>query len=455
MATKPKVTAPISEQPSESKPPIVPTILRDVFDEMAFDEIYSQSTVLKQVAPLETDDHTLLADVFNAAYKYQPTINPDAGNPEKGLMENLLKLPEYEELTESTQMDQFGSAIASSKLAPGLIEEFHRVREEEEQAKKEKRERTDEEKEESETRFRVAMRRACQEAQEEVEDAQSAIGMLAGKDTGDGQHMPLGESLKLAQKVEKNEVFKKVAQLFGRLKNAVNATLENAPSHGMDEIVDIGTGSDIARLIPSEYLKLRMKPALFYKDMLEGGLYQYNLKGEEPKMAGPIFVCVDFSGSMGGEREIWAKAMILALSFLAEKQKRKFGYLLFESKVFQIADHSLSMQDKLKLLETGTRGGTSFESALDKAFEVIQRDVELRPADIVFITDGEDTIQTNKLQQYLKIKEERGVRVHAIGVMTAIEGQLAELSTSVTEVNHLGEISVAQGIFAKTANKQV
>ncbi len=49
----------------------------------------------------------------------------------------------------------------------------------------------------------------------------------------------------------------------------------------------------------------------------EQNLLQYDLRGTEPTQRGGILIAEDGSGSMAGEREIWAKAIGLALLKIA------------------------------------------------------------------------------------------------------------------------------------------
>ncbi|MGR3280697.1 vWA domain-containing protein, partial [Acaryochloris marina NIES-2412] len=62
----------------------------------------------------------------------------------------------------------------------------------------------------------------------------------------------------------------------------------------------------------------------FYRDFLEGQLFQNDLQAPEEKGKGPMVICLDCSGSMKERisRDLWSKALIVALVKLANEQDR-------------------------------------------------------------------------------------------------------------------------------------
>jgi hypothetical protein len=96
-----------------------------------------------------------------------------------------------------------------------------------------------------------------------------------------------------------------------------------------DEVADIKYGSDIGHVLPSE-LALLADPALealFFHRYAEGQQIQYELLGNEKQGQGPIILAVDTSVSMtealgGISKDVWAKAVMLALMAIARLQER-------------------------------------------------------------------------------------------------------------------------------------
>src|SRR5947209_5654121 len=100
--------------------------------------------------------------------------------------------------------------------------------------------------------------------------------------------------------------------------------------HPPDEVVGITIRAEINRMVSSE-LALLADPELeilFYRKYYERQLMQIDLRGHEKEGRGPLVIVLDSSGSMiwllGAKlsKEVWAKAVMLALLAIARKQKR-------------------------------------------------------------------------------------------------------------------------------------
>ena len=113
----------------------------------------------------------------------------------------------------------------------------------------------------------------------------------------------------------------------------------NAPrsNHAPDEITSITRGADLAHLLPSEFALLTdgTLEDLFYLKLAEGQLNQYELVGNEPQGQGPVILALDGSGSMSLSldgavtKEVWSKAVMLAVLAIANKQGRECAVIQF------------------------------------------------------------------------------------------------------------------------------
>jgi uncharacterized protein with von Willebrand factor type A (vWA) domain len=248
--------------------------------------------------------------------------------------------------------------------------------------------------------------------------------------------------------------------MVGRFRNLVRGVETQVSSHGYDEVIDITQGDDLANILPSELLKLEMTPELFYVDLVERRLLQYNLKGVEDQGKGPLIVCSDVSGSMTfGNREVLAKAMIIALMQLAAKEKRPFGLITFETKVvstqFWPKNSPATLEDKLEVLNIqSVGGGTNFEVTLDTAVKMRDQNLEFKPADIVFVTDGDFMCSQAFIEKFEKTKVEKDVRVHGVCVEARYEKYLQPFCDFVAVVSQSGELTVAKELVKRIANKK-
>jgi uncharacterized protein with von Willebrand factor type A (vWA) domain len=67
----------------------------------------------------------------------------------------------------------------------------------------------------------------------------------------------------------------------------------------------------------------------FKRRFVEGQLLEYAVRGEDKAGRGPMVVCIDGSGSMAGAKELWAKAVTLALADIARLERRQCRAIIF------------------------------------------------------------------------------------------------------------------------------
>jgi uncharacterized protein with von Willebrand factor type A (vWA) domain len=457
----PKGGSPIPELEQPAVGQVTTTIQKDSFDDLMFDGM-KESPIFRNLSNKAPGP---VQDVFNAMYKLDPKVADENSTSQKNLMESLLKLPEYQSLHTTTQMDSISSALGTLKMAPAILEQLNKIQEKEKKKDKSKgqagKDPGDGEEGEGsgddaaeQASLRRALREAAEKAQKDAEKWQETA-MHWGIKSGELEKIPIGKRMELAQQLMNTKKFQDVADLAGRFKNMVNAAQAVSHSHGYDEIVDITQGSNISRMLPSEAMKLHRTPKLFFKDFVEGKLLQYDMKGLEPMGRGPIIVCLDVSVSMqeGGADE-WAKAVTLALMGLAEKQKRAFGFILFDAKVkksqFWPKENPPKIEDKLDIAQTVSKGGgTNFFHPIMRALGMRNESADLKPADIVFITDGEYHFEDNELETILQAKQDVrvfGIQIGSYGISPALE----KCCDHVALVKN-GEIEVARDVINKAA----
>ena len=151
-----------------------------------------------------------------------------------------------------------------------------------------------------------------------------------------------------------------------------------------------------------------MSPALRVKALTRWTRGELRLSGQKTKAKlghGPVIVCEDGSGSMSGDKQMWAKAVTLSLAHYAKIQKRSFGWVHFGAKTTHLetrvySQGKLSAEAMLELAETfRNASGTDFEKPLRKALEMIRQE-GLKKADICLITDGECEVSEEFLREF-------------------------------------------------------
>ncbi len=442
-------------------------IISDAFDRVMFDTFKNTSSVIQEQSKKSLEAECITEDVFNSFFKSHPQFQADSPQLQRELIEQMQQLPEYKDLRTETIHDDVSSAMASAKLAPDLVQRLVQI---EEKRKEQQKNNPNGGKpnpndqgipDNMKSEIRAQIRKDLTQAQEQVDNWNETMTGWGIK-PGELQKLPLKEKLELVKSLLSTAKFRQIAELAGRLKNIANASMAMTPTHGNDELVDITQGDNIARLLPTELIKLKRTPALFMKDLCERKLLQYNLRGEEPQGRGPIVVCVDISGSMQGQREIWAKAVMLALAHICDRQNRAFAVVTFDT---QVRHHKvyesgkLELKEKLDLAAIHMKGGgTAFMPPLKKGFEIVAGIGKMKKADIIFVTDGECGIDDGNLKQIKNLKAQYFTRILGVGIGNSSQSyadSLGEFSDDLVFISDTGDVEFMKELFTKAVSRKV
>lgn len=271
-----------------------------------------------------------------------------------------------------------------------------------------------------------SLRSACEQTQHQLQQNRSlSRSFQAGWDTSQGMELQgsFRDKVALAQALRTNAYLRRIAELAGRMQQTMRIQQRTKIQQGYDQLSGLEIGNDLGRLLASELLKLADPDLfpLFAKGYLERTLLQYQKEGKESLERGPIVICVDVSGSMQGDPDLWSKAVALTLAQLAGEQQRHCRLIQFSETVKRIDDlppGQPMIQTLLQALsEFFSGGGTNFEDPLLMALEAITAQPQLKQADLIFITDGIGHLSKPFLQQFHQDREQQGFS--AYGVMIA------------------------------------
>lgn len=275
------------------------------------------------------------------------------------------------------------------------------------------------------TDVRRTLRAAARKGQQRADEIDQQVAAFAGWGSSSGSAGASGASVELkaqlAEALREDAKLQELARESGRLRRIAAEKQRSKVDHGADEITDVELGNDLGRLLPSELLGL-VEPARwpdFARRYHERSLMQYKLEGSETLGRGPIVVLLDESSSMEGAKEIWSKAMCLALLDIATRQKRSCRVLRFNTGVVRVDDWRPGHVDPLALLESMrsfSGGGTAFEPPLESALDAIEKDAELKAADVVLVTDGEADISAEFLERWDRARKRLEFTTYAVHV---------------------------------------
>lgn len=461
----------------------------------------------------------LFSDTFHAFMKIDPQLK-DEGRMRpshlinRAVMDEILKFPEYERLRTWTEGDIIGSAAATIALEPDLETIYDRTKKQQEEAAALEKQMMEyaaaagfkrdlDEMVEQWSQMDDFDPEAAAAAQQQAQDAldgmaqalceagqsleegikdgvhSAAVGMRQtlgeaaedaestqnqarawGMDPGELKRMDASERIQLAQRLN-NPKFARIAELWGPMSREANTEQKRKIYHSFEEVYDISTGNDLNRVLPMEFANLR-HPLLkrdFYRRFTEGKLLQYEMRGEEKVGKGGIIMCLDNSGSMSGDPEMWAKAVGLCALHIAREQKRSFYGIHFgssyELQTFDFRNpQDIAVDRVMDYAEFFFGGGTDFMRPLTEALAILNEEYEEKgfvEGDIVFVTDGICSVTPDWLKDFKEKQAEMGFKVWGILIGSPYQRDGEPLKTicdgNVTTITDLLSGNEVRGMF--------
>jgi uncharacterized protein with von Willebrand factor type A (vWA) domain len=234
----------------------------------------------------------------------------------------------------------------------------------------------------------------------------------------------------LAQAMQNNVRIQELARKMGRDYIAEEKKKQaRVPQASRSEVHGTHRSDDIMRVLPSELLNLEddTLEMLFYARVLEKQLLTYELSGTtlvpgevnetENKRTGPVVACLDTSGSMQGEPLLKAKALLLAIANILQREGRSLHVLLFGASG-EIREFAMREKNEaaglLKFLQQGFGGGTDFETPLQKALDIIAGQPGYQKADVLMISDGDCSLSPAFIQHLTAKKRVLDCMVYSV-----------------------------------------
>ncbi len=429
---------------------------------------------------METGGH-MMEDAFLSLFKANPSTEEDTEiRPSylinKAVMNKAMELAEYEELRQYSTSDLIATGLSCITMEPSLEVIYDKLRSEAEKLKKLEQQMMEmqgmasddadldqlikdaleegnvqeaENFQEQQARIQEQMDQLAEQmknnasdidqnlesaeigsmvqemlgrANESAENADSAARMW-GLDPGMLHRLPANQRIALAKRMD-NPKFRKIAELFGPMQSIAWAEQHRKTLYARDEIYDVELGNNLSVILPTELLCLEddFLELDFLRKFVEHGLLQYKLNGTERVAKGGVIFCEDGSGSMSGEREIWAKAVGLTLINIAKKQNRPFHGIHFGGpgsiKEFDFEDpKNISIEKVIEFAETFYGGGTDFVTPLSRALDLLKEqhaNFGAVKGDIVFVTDGQCGVPDAWLKEFKQEQARLGFQVWGV-----------------------------------------
>lgn len=390
-----------------------------------------------------------VADFHAAWFLPDPIPSSSCEDAKKAdFLQKLLETPDYKSLHELTQLD-FSAEIAAVKLATQyakLVQQQEQCEKRGERDSKKKGGKGDKEAAAAQMQQEMqqlrAIGKAISEARtevEEIKETQAAFGCGPGQ----GGTQDTNRIVALFQKVRRSPTLRRIAELAGRYRRFAQSCQRQKTIHGNDDVVGVALGNDVAALLPEELASLN-NPLLKLDAMrrfVDRQMMQLDYNGIEPQAKGPVVFVVDESGSMQGEKNHMAKAMALAMAWIAKKQNRWCCLISFSGgQPGRVLPLIPGKWDEIALcdwLDHFIGQGTE----LDVPLRELPRWASLHKfpvgkTDIVFVTDGIVSLNEQVKRDFLRFKKERKVKAISL-IIGAEPGPMVEISDSTHVVRSL------------------
>jgi uncharacterized protein with von Willebrand factor type A (vWA) domain len=372
------------------------------------------------------------ADMFGMAFDYDPQLNEQCANQFKTeFLKSLSENDEFQALRGQTRLDNMASELAALKFEQEFTVYAERRKKEKPQPSSGDPHKDAKEKLRQEMKTAAACGKAVQQAAQEVQDlndARSALGI--GSEAGSMQGMSPTEVKKMFHRIKNNVGLRNMLDLAGRYRLAARAKQRIKVKHGYDDMIGLTIDGDISRLVPSE-LAVLGHPVLrvdAIRRLVERQMTCRLYRGVENVAKGPIIVIIDESGSMSGPRIANAKALALAMAWVAKHQRRWCGFIGFSGRgqvrSLALPPDKWPADSVLKWLESFFNGGT--ELPVREIPDLYDKmGAPKGKTDLICITDGDTgPIADGDRKQFLAWKKRAECKF--IGITIASPAQILQ-----------------------------
>lgn len=397
-------------------------------------EVLAASERLQQTG---LDEHAV-ADFHGAAFEPDPQLKEGCIDPRRHeFLEQLLQTPDYHALHASTMLNPAASAIAATSFA----EQFAAL-ESEEEAGTEKEDMAAQDATSREMATLRAVGRAVCKASEEVEECAEAAGALGLGPGSPGANDPRAIAA-LYRRVRQNPTLRRICELAGRYRRVAQSRQRRKATHGLDDVVGVGLAGDVGRLLPHELAKLADDDLAddTLRRLVERQLMCREYQSLEPTARGPILVSVDESGSMLGNKVHTAKALALALAWMARRQQRWCGLVAYSGNSGQrLLSLPPGRWDETKVmdwLEQFIGRGSSLDVPVREMPHYYQQlGAPVGNTDVIFLTDALCYIPAEIQEQFKAWKQQVRARLITL-VIQSSPGDLVGISDELHVVQSL------------------
>jgi uncharacterized protein with von Willebrand factor type A (vWA) domain len=260
-------------------------------------------------------DAAAAADFFAAGFEPEPRLLPACRDAARhAFLRQLLETPDYRALHAVTVLNDSAAEIATVAFGEQFAAPLKNAG---------TGAASPDSTEPDEMATLRAVGRALTAASAEVAEARetaAALGIGAGS-PGSNDSRSIAT---LFRRVRNDHSLRRICELAGRYRRVAQSRQRRKLMHGSDDVVGVTLDGEISRVLAHELARLALPECEddVLRRLVERQLLSREYRALEPVGKGPIIVAVDESGSMEGERVHTAKAIALAMAWIARQQRR-------------------------------------------------------------------------------------------------------------------------------------
>lgn len=240
---------------------------------------------------------------------------------------------------------------------------------------------------------------------------------------------------------EQMRVLKKVADLAGRMFKSLRGAKSKKVEGRSGEYHGIETSGAIERMTGQQMSALAddVSETLVWEAYTRRGLQTFRVRGPAKEGRGPLVIAIDESGSMDGDRRIWAKAAALAVTRSAHADNRPVAIVHWSTGAIVRHVKPGDVQAQVDAIMYYSGGGTNTSRALQVSKDAIADLASKghRGADLILVTDGTDT-RFDEKRAGMQALAADGTRTWTIGIEVAIpeSDPIRELAAAYIPLDH-------------------
>jgi uncharacterized protein with von Willebrand factor type A (vWA) domain len=379
-------------------------------------------------------DATAAADFFAAGFEPEPRLLPACRDAARhAFLRQLLETPEYRALHAVTALNDaaaeiaavaFGEQFAASRKDAAASTEADALTKPDEMA------------------TLRAVGKALTAATAEVTEAREAAGAL-GMGAGSPGSNDARSIATVYRRVRNDPSLRRICELAGRFRRVAQSRQRRKLLHGSDDVVGVTLDGEIGRVLPQELARLALPECEddVLRRLVERQVLSRDYRASEPVGKGPIIVAVDESGSMEGEPVHTAKALALAMAWIARQQRRWSALVAYSGdsgeRLLALPPGRWDEPALLDWLSAFIGCGNSLDVPV-REMPRIYHDLRapVGDTDVLFVTDCRCTIPTPVSDEFIAWKKAVSARLWTL-VLGVEAGDLATISDEIHLVRTL------------------